>query len=168
MKQHRAAPRGVRGFTLFEVLMTAVVLGTAFVAATWSMSATARTKAAYDKASSPAAFLASEIFTLADGLPRTPAGTPGANSGAEVLALDCLVGSSFSPPILSDASPAEGFDDWKQVVSLSVYSVANLSVPTGLDPADGLAPESGYVYRLDVSMLQAGEVVDSFSWWLNP
>ena len=36
--------RSRRGFTLLEVLVTAVVLGTAFVAATWSMSATARTR----------------------------------------------------------------------------------------------------------------------------
>ena len=59
-----------RGFTLVELLVTAVVLGTAFIAATWSLSATARTKELYDRDESPAFELAKEIHELADSLPR--------------------------------------------------------------------------------------------------
>ncbi len=164
----RKRPGGPAGFTLAEVLLTAVVIGGAFVAGTWSMSATARTKAGYDQAANPAQFLAQEIFTLSDGLPREPSGMTGATSGAGVLALDSLVGASFSPPILADCTLAPGFDGWEQSVELSVYAVDDLATPTSLDPADGLAPESGHVYRLDVSVHHDAELVDSFSWWIHP
>jgi prepilin-type N-terminal cleavage/methylation domain-containing protein len=160
--------RGPAGFTLAEVLITALVLGTAFVAATWSMSATARTKAAYDQAEGPAPFLAQEIFTLADGLPRTPSGMTGATIGAGVVALDSLIGASFSPPILADASVAPGFEGWGQHVALSIYALDDLTTPTTLNPADGLAPECGHIYLLEVSVEHDGEHVDSFSWWINP
>jgi len=164
-RTHRGGPAG---FTLAELLITALVIGTAFVAATWSMTATARTKAAYDKAAGPAPFLAQEIFTLADGLPRVPSGITAVTSGAAVIALDSLVGASFSPPILADASVAPGFDGWGQSVELSVYAVDDLTTPTTLDPADGLAPESGFVYRLDVAVQHDGEPVETFSWWIHP
>ncbi len=162
------APGSQSGFTMAELMITVLVLGTAFIAATWSMTATALTKTAYDQAAGPAPFLAQEIFTLADGLPRKPSGMTGAVSGAGVVALDSLVGASFSPPILSDASLAPGFDGWKQSVDLSVYAVDDLETPTALDPADGLAPEGGFLYRLDVTVLHDGETVDSFSWWIHP
>lgn len=168
MKLHAAPSPGSAGFTLAEVLLTAFVLGTALVAATWSMSATAKTKAAYDQAESPAAFLAGEIFNLADGLPRTPSGTTGAHTGAAVVALDSLVGASFTPPILADLSVAPGYAGWKQSVALSVYAVSDLTTPTALNPAAGLPPESDHVYRLVVTMLHDGQIVDTFSWWLNP
>jgi prepilin-type N-terminal cleavage/methylation domain-containing protein len=160
--------RRLRGFTLVEVLITAFVIGTAFVAATWSMTATARTKAAYDAASSPAGFLAQEIFNLADGLPRTPSGTIGVTSGGAVAALDSLEGASFSPPILSDGTLAPGLAGWRQSVDLSIYSLDNLVTPCNLDPADGLPAESSYVYRLEVTIKQDGKLVDTFSWWLRP
>jgi prepilin-type N-terminal cleavage/methylation domain-containing protein len=170
MKPQRPARTSRRpaGFTLIEVLITALVIGTAFVAATWSMAATAKTKAAYDQASSPAPFLAQEIFTLADGLPRVPSGTTGVTSGAAVFALDSLEGASFSPPILADGSEASGFDDWQQDVDLSIHSIDDLDHPADLDPADGLPPESSFVYRLEVSVRHEGEVVDTFSWWIHP
>jgi len=166
------APRtrraGPAGFTLFEVLLAVFILGTALVASTWSMTATARTKEAYDQAKSPAQFLAQEICTLADGLPRTPIGMTGATSGFAVVALDSLVGAHFSPPILADGSVAPGFDGWAQSVNLSVYDLDDLATPTAADPAAGLAPEAGSIYRLDVEVSLDGEPVDTFSWWINP
>jgi prepilin-type N-terminal cleavage/methylation domain-containing protein len=156
------------GFTMVELLLTALVIGTAFVAATWSMSATARTKAAYEKEGGPSVFLGQEIQTLADSLPREPSGMTGAVTGAGVVALDSLIGASFSPPILADGSAAEGYDDWQQNVDLSVYSLSDLTMPTDDDPADGLAPESDKIYRLDVEVLQGGETVKTYSWWIHP
>ena len=156
------------GFTLVEVLITAFVVGTAFVAATWSMSSVARTKAAYEESVTPAGFLAQEIFNLADGLPRQPSGLTGATVGAGVVALDSLINASFSPPILSDASVAPDMAGWRQNVDLSVFAVDDLDVAADLDPADGLAPEGGFVYRLDVSIERDGKLIDSFSWWLRP
>lgn len=156
------------GFTLAEVLLTAFVIGTAFVAGTWSMSATARTKAAYDAAKGPAQFLAQEIFTLADGLPREPSGTTGVTNGTAVVALDSLLGASFEPPILADGTVAPGFDGWEQDVALSIFGLDDLETPTNLDPADGLAAESGFIYLLEVTVSHDGESVDSFSWWIHP
>jgi prepilin-type N-terminal cleavage/methylation domain-containing protein len=162
------APRRARGFTLIEVLITAFVLGSAFVAATWSMNATAKTKAAYDDAANPSGFLAQEIFNLADSLPRTPSGTTGVTNGFAVTALDALIGASFSPPILADKTIAPGFDGWKQKVALSIYAVSDPATPTALDPKLGLPPESDHVYRLDVTVQKDGQDVDTYSWWLNP
>jgi prepilin-type N-terminal cleavage/methylation domain-containing protein len=163
-----ASPRRARGFTLIETLITAFVLGTAFVAATWSMNATAKTKAAYDNAANPSGFLAQEIFNLADGLPRVPSGPSGVSNGFAVVALNSLVGASFTPPILSDKTVAPGFEGWKQKVALSIYAVGALTTPTGMDPKLGIPPESAYVYRLDVTVQKDGADVDSYSWWLNP
>ena len=160
--------RRCRGFTLAEVLITAMVIGTAFVAATWSMAATAKTKAAYDEADNPSGWLAQEIFSLADGLPRTPSGPSGVSSGFAVVALNSLVGANFSPPIAADKTIVPGFDGWKQSVALSIYSVSDLTHPTALDPTLGLPPESDKVYRLDVTVQHDGQTVDTYSWWLNP
>lgn len=156
------------GFTLFEVLLAVMILGTALVATTWSMTATARTKAAYDLASGPAPFLAQEIFTLADGLPREPTGVTGATTGAAVVALDSLVGARFAPPILADGSVADGFEGWEQRVNLSVFDLDDLATPTPADPAHGLPAEGGALYRLDVEVWHEGQPADSFSWWIRP
>lgn len=160
--------RNQSGFTMAELLLTAFVIGTAFVAATWSMSALTRTKSAYEQDSGPAAFLAQEILAMADGLPRTPCGVTGATNGATVAALDSLVNASFSPPILADGGVAPGFEGWRQNVHLSVYALSDLTTPTADDPADGLPPESARIYRLDVSILHDDELVKTFSWWINP
>lgn len=168
MKNTNDTTRNSAGFTLVEVLITAFVVGSAFVAATWSMSAVARTKAAYENAAGPAGFLAQEIFNLADGLPREPSGMTGATIGNAVVAIDSLINASFSPPILSDGSVAPDMAGWRQNVDLSVFAVDELSTPAALDPADGLPPEAGFVYRLDVSIEHDGKLIDSFSWWLRP
>ena len=164
----RAARRATAGFTLIELMLTVFVLGTAFVAGTWSMSATARLKEAYDQDDGPAPYLAREIYALAASLPREPSGLTGATSGAQVVALDSLIGASFSPPIEADGGLTHGLDGWRQNVSLSVYSLDGLSTPSSCDPADGLPPDSAQLYRLDVSILHDGQVVDAFSWWLHP
>lgn len=164
----RRAARHPSGFTLVELLITALVIGTAFIAASWSMTATARTQSAYGQSAGPAAFLAREIQTLADGLPRAPSGITGATSGAAVTALDALIGASFTPAIHADGSVALDYAGWSQVVDLSVYDLDDPSQPTDDDPALGLAPESSQVYRLDVSVLHGDELIDTFSWWIHP
>ena len=156
------------GFTLIELVLTVFVLGTAFLAGTWSMSAVARTKAAYDEAQGPAAFLAHEIMTLADSLPREPSGMTGATSGAGVVALDSLIGASFCPPIMADGSFIPDMMAWRQNVALTVYALDGLTTPMSCDPADGVPPESAQIYKLDVSILHDGQVVDGFSWWIHP
>lgn len=171
MKTHDGNPRArsaTRGFTLLEVLVAAVVLGTSLVAATWSMNATARTQALHELADGPADDLAREIHELASGLPREPSGQVGAHSAADVLALDSLVGASFSPPILADGSVAEGLDGWSQHVDLEVHALSALDTPTDDDPAAGLPPDGDKLYRLVVEIRLDGESAGVFSWWINP
>ena len=160
--------RRTAGLTMAELLITAAVMGSSLVAVSWAMTATARTHAAYGDADGPAFFLAKEIHELAEGLPRAPSGDVGATSADDVAALDSLVGALFSPPILADGNAVDGFDDWSQDVSLSVFSVDDLSQPTADDPADGLPPDASKLYRLQVDISNAGDEVDSFHWWITP
>ncbi len=164
----RPAPRSSRGFTFVELLVASVVLGTAFVAATWSMNATLRTKAVHDAADGPALFLANEIHVLADSLPREPAGLVAATDVADVGALDALVGASFSPPVLSDGTVTTSFDGWSQHVSLSVHAISDPETPTADDPAAGIPADGGKLYRLAVLVRHDGQDIDTFHWWINP
>lgn len=158
---------GSRGFTLLELLMTAIVLGTSLVAASWSMSAVARTKVLHEANDDPALALAREVHELALGLAREPAGLTGASTAAQVTALDALVGAHFSPPILADGTTATGYDGWSQHVSLAVHALSDLS-RTGDDPADGLPSDGDRIYRLVVEVRHDGQPVSTSSWWLSP
>ena len=160
--------RTSRGFTFLELLITAVVLGSAFVAATWSMSATMRTKAIYDREDSPAFYLAKEIHELADGLPREPSGVTGATAIGDVVALDSLVGASFSPPVLSSGIEANGYDTFSQHVTLAVYDMDDPTTPTADAPEDGLVADGDKLYRLEVLVRENGQDLESFHWWINP
>ncbi len=160
--------RRTAGLTMAELLITAAVMSSALVAVSWSMSATARTHAAFGASDGPAFFMAKEIHALAEALPREPSGATGALVAADVLALDSLVGASFSPPILADGSVIDGFDGWSQTVSLSVFAVDDLSQATADDPAAGLPPDAAKLYRLQVDIADAGDEIDSFHWWITP
>ena len=164
----QSARNSQRGFTLVELLVTALVLSTAFLSATWSMNATARTKEVYAKNQTPAFFLAKEIHELAVALPKTPSGTTGVTTGGAVVALDSLVGARFSPPIFSDGSASDEHDGWKQLVSLAVYDLADPTTPTADAPEDGLASDGTKLYRLEVLVQQDGQDIDTFHWWINP
>jgi prepilin-type N-terminal cleavage/methylation domain-containing protein len=161
-------PRASAGFTFIELLVTAVVIGTAFVAATWSMSATMRTKAIYDKETSPAFFLAKEIYELADGLPREPSGITGVTALDDVVALDSLIDASFSPAVLASGAVAIGLEDFSQHVSLAVFDMSDPDTPTADAPEDGLPVDGNKLYRLDVLIRENGEDLDTFQWWINP
>jgi len=164
----RPVPRTQRGFTFVELLVASVVLGTAFVAATWSMNATLRTKAVHEAQDGPALFLANEIHVLADSLPREPAGLTAATSIADVTALDALVGASFSPPVLSNGTVTSSFDGWSQHVALSVYAISDPENPTADDPAVGIPADGTKLYRLEVLIRENGQDIDTFHWWINP
>lgn len=161
-------PGFAAGFTLLELLVTALVMGTALVAASWSMSATARTQALHDQAESPALELAREIHELALALPKTPAGTTGVTDPELLVALDGLVDAVFDPAILANGSPAAGVSGWSQHVDLDVVSVAAPDIPTADDPAAGLPVDGSLLYRLRVEIRHDDAVADTFSWWINP
>ena len=156
------------GFTLLELLITSVILGTAFVAASWSMSATARAQALYETDDTTSLMLAREIHELAVGLSRTPAGTTGVTDASALVAIDGLIGATFSPAVLSDGTAAQGLDGWSQHVSLDVVEWTALDVPTSTDPADGLAGDGSTLYRIHVELRKDGLFVDTHTWWLNP
>jgi len=170
MSRSMLAPTGrrQRGFTFVELLVTAIILGTSFVAATWSMSATARTKAMHDKAATPAFFLAKEMFELADRLPRQPSGVTGVTLPEAILALDSLDGASFSPPLLADGSAAGDFEGWSQHVDVSVYDMANPATPVPGDAWHALPADAAQLYRLEVAIRCDGQDIDTFHWWINP
>jgi len=161
-------PHHAGGFTLLELLITAVVVGTAFVAASWSMSATARTEALHAEQDDPALELAREIRELAVGLPREPSGTTGASSAAPPTALDGLVGAVFDPVLLADGGTSDAHDGWSQHVDLDVVTVSDPGTALGLDPAEGLPADGPWLYRLRVEMRLDGHVVDEFTWWIDP
>jgi hypothetical protein len=145
-----------------------VVLGLGFASATWAMSATARTHALHAGNSSLALRTAKELYELAEGLPRTFSGATGATSGAELVALDGLIGGSFSPPLRADGSADLALVGWSQESDLSVI-VADASATPGADgPGDGLAPDGTQLYRLTVRVLQGELEMGTFDWWITP
>jgi hypothetical protein len=160
--------KNTRGFTYFEVLMAAMIVGVALVSATWAMSSTARTKSVYGQYPATAGRIAREIHELAAGLAREPSGQLGATSGAEVLALDSLIGAVFSPPIRADGTPDDSFPSWAQEVDLAVYATSDLATPLDESAASGLPPDSGMLYRLEVRVTEGGAEVGRFHWWITP
>ena len=162
------ALRGQRGFTLFEVLVAAMVLGLAFTSATWAMSATARTKALHAGNSSQALRVAKELYELAQGLPTEPSGVTGATSGAELLALDSLIGAQFSPPLRADGSADPDLVGWSQQTELSVIAVDAPATPLGDAPGGGLPVDAQKLYRLSVRVLQGDVELGTFDWWITP
>ena len=160
--------RSTAGFTLLEVLMAAVILSVAFVSATWALSSAARTKSMYEERSYVALALAKNVYELAETLPREPSGAPGAGSADEVLALDSLVGASFSPPLKADGSEHTEMVGWRQDCTLEVFDLSDLSAPTVDDPCAGLPPDGALLYRLAVTVSQGGQPIETAHWWITP
>jgi prepilin-type N-terminal cleavage/methylation domain-containing protein len=160
--------RSRRGFTLVEVLVAATVLGIALLSGTWTMSTTTSASSVYAADPLTASLVAREIHALAQALPKTPSGSPGVTSGGAVVALDSLIGASFSPPIKADRSADTSLVGWTQQVGLTVYDLSDLSTPTRDDPTVGLSSDASKVYKLSVTVLENGSVADTFSWWISP
>jgi Tfp pilus assembly protein PilV len=156
------------GFTLAEVLVSSFILGTAFIAASWSLSATASTKAGYGSTEGLALLVGREMYELAESLPKAPSGTTGATDINDVVALDCLIGAQFSPPVMADGTVVTEMDEWTQNVALSIFSMGNLTTPTADDPALGMPADASKLYRLDVVIHKSGEEVGSYQWWISP
>lgn len=164
----RRVPPGAAGFTLIEVLAAALVVGIAILSGSWAMSGAARNRTLLAGPELTASLLAREVHELALTLPREPSGTVGATTPAQLLALDSLEGASLSPPVRADGTADGSLSGWTQVVDLSVYDVLDPTTPTADDPTLGLPSDGSLIYRLDVTVLKDGSVVDSFAWWLAP
>jgi prepilin-type N-terminal cleavage/methylation domain-containing protein len=160
--------RQTAGFTLLEVLMASLIVSLVFIGATWAMSSTARTKAVYEERSLVALACAKELFELADTLPKQPSGAPGATTAAGILALDSLVGASFSPPLRADGSVDTELTGWSQDCNVTVHDLSELSVPTEASALDGLPPDGSAVYRLEVTVSEGDQPVEVAQWWISP
>jgi prepilin-type N-terminal cleavage/methylation domain-containing protein len=155
------------GFSLAEVLIATVIASYAMMSS-WSVNGAVSAKYAMDADPIEAAQLAREIYECAELLPTTPSGTTGVTAGADVVALDSLIGASFSPPIFADGTPNTAYAGWTQQVSLDVHALADLGTKTADDPTAGLGSNDGKLYKLTVKMLKAGVEQDTFSWWISP
>lgn len=157
------------GFTLMEVLVAAAILGAAFVSVTNAMSAASSSRAALqDPDQFTATQLAREIHVLADSLTREPSGTTGVTSAASVVALDSLIGASFSPPIRANLSTDTSLTGWTQAVSLTLYAVDDLTTPTGENPAVAVDPHANRLFLLSVLVTRDSGETDDYRWWLTP
>jgi len=165
--ERRAKTRGVRGFTLVEILLAALITGIALAAVSWTMASAAQAQSVINQ--DPRAFLlAREIRELADTLARQPSGVVGVTRGEDILALDSLHGAVFSPPVRSDRTKQAALTGWAQHVTLAVCSLDDPTTPTGESPTLGLASGAKRLYRLTVAVTHDGEPVDRFEWWLAP
>jgi len=167
--QHRSTPnaRVMRGFTLIEVLLAALITGIAMAAVSWTMTSAAQAGSVNNE--DPRAFLlAREIRELADTLARKPSGAVGVTRGEDILALDSLHGAVFSPPLRSDRTKQAALTGWAQRVTLAVCSLDDPATPTGESPTLGLDSSAKRLYRLTVAITHDGEPVDRFEWWLAP
>jgi prepilin-type N-terminal cleavage/methylation domain-containing protein len=164
---HRSM-QGSPGFTLMEVLVTAAVLGVAFISGTWAMSSASSGKTILEADAIDASLLAREIHALATTLPKAPSGSVGATTAGGVLALDSLEGAVFSPPLKGDGSTDGEHPGWTQTVDLAVFDLSDLSTPTADDPTAGLPEDGPLVYRLTVDVSEGGTTMGTHSWWLSP
>ena len=164
----RGSSRNERGLTLVEVLTAAVILSMVLIGASYSLNGSARARVALADEGSEAAFVAREIHELAQSLAREPSGSGPVTTGAGVLALDSLDGAVFNPPLRGDGSADASRSDFTQQVDVVVVSLSDPSVPTGQSASMGVDPFDPVLFRVDVTVLQGGTDVGSWSWWLTP
>ena len=161
------AGRRDAGMTLIEVLAGALIVGMVMVAATWSVSQAARSKVALAESPVNAALLAREIYELALGQSTADDGSPPATNAAGVAGLDSLDGAVFMPPIKSTGATVPHSERWKQVVSVSVWDMADLSAPAS-EGFVGAAQTGTSLFRLTVTVLNNNQEMGTWWWWINP
>jgi len=156
-----------RGFTIIEILVATMLVGVALISTSWAMSSAARSKVVLEDRGFEAAMLAREIHEMAQSLPREPSGVVGVSKGADVEALDSLVGAVFSPPVRADGQTLSSKTGWSQSVDVKVCCLDDPSVKTD-EALKGLSKNEEKLYQLEVTVSYDGAAVDTFSWWLAP
>ncbi len=160
--------RSTRGFSLIEVLVASVMAGVALAGVSWALSGATSSKADIEAEPLVATRIAQDIQSLAQTLSRQPSGIPGVTTGADVVALDSLIGAEFCPPIRADKSADESLGAWTQQVTLVLYSLDDLATPLEDDPGIALPSLSNRIYQLRVTVLKDDVPVDTWQWWLAP
>ena len=161
-------PRTAQGFTIIEVLIATALIGLVAVGGTWSMAQSARAKEMMKGDPITASLLAKEVFELAQSLSRSPSGVTGVTSAEDIIALDSLVGASFSPPIRSDATTDSSLAGWGQQVTVAAFDLVDLDTPSGQSMAQALGSYQASVYKLTVNVSLNGEPAGQWAWWLTP
>lgn len=156
------------GFTLTEVMLSTLLVGTVVVASSWAMNTATRAKIMNVEQPFEAAILAKEIYALAQTLPREPSGIPGVRSAGEVVALDSLAGAVFSPPIRADRTTDTSLTGWTQQIQIDIYSMDDLENKTNENILLGVDSKAERLFKIQVTILNQGNLVDSFEWWLTP
>ena len=155
-----APRRASAGFSLVEVLLAALLLGTVMVAGltAFTTSVDAQDTLAGDTVT--AFGLAREIHTLAETLPRDAgSGSPAARI-ADVTVLDDLNGARFSPPVDAARRTMPSAAGWTQTVAVEAV---RLSAPGTLaTDSDGDA----VLHRLTVAVDDGQGGGGTYTWWL--
>ncbi len=165
----RRAAKLQAGFTLLEVMVATVLVGVALISTSWAMASAARVKVEEELGDPVVAQgLAQEIYEIAQLLPAKPSGTYGVTSGASVVALDSLVGASFSPPIRATGNADVGMTAWRQDVGLVVYGLEDLKHATTDSVLTELKKGDKKLYQLSVTVSKDGTAIDTYRWFLTP
>jgi prepilin-type N-terminal cleavage/methylation domain-containing protein len=157
-------PRGVRGFTLTEVIVATAVVGigiSALMVATKSGTEVNMV----GREITQATFLAQELRELTlrlpfsdqdDGDQDNPPGPDGSDPQVFVDDLDDLMGVTYSPPRDASAEVITDMDGWAQTIDLSWRDPSNLAASVALG-------SSNMIY-VDVTISHSGRTVLSTGW----
>jgi prepilin-type N-terminal cleavage/methylation domain-containing protein len=157
-----ASRRAASGFSLIEVLLATLVVGTVLVAATGAIGGAVSARAALSSEPVTAFELAREIHSLALVLPRDAGDGLPAATGADIALLEDLDGARFSPPVSAARAALAHATGWSQEVTLEAV---DLAAPGSL-AADATA--DAVLLRLTVVVREGASLRGTYVWWLNP
>lgn len=164
--------RAQRGFTITEVLVATMLVGTSFVAVSWLTTSATRTHEMYKQSETDTLQLAREVHELAMNIKNEElSGLGTALLAKDIVALDSLDGATFSPPLRADGSVMTHLSGWSQEVDLSVHEKTLSEKAPMLKTANALtkpAKGSGKMYLLEVTILEGTTTRGSYEWLLKP
>ena len=153
-----------KGFTLLEVLMTAIILGVCITALMAGMASNSQVNSAGSEISQAVLF-AQDIREWTMSLPfrdpdpaeaSNPPGPDGSSPQVFVDDLDDLMNVTFSPPRDSQGKPLSDMSDWSQTITLTWRSLT--------DPTQTVPAGSTTIVNVNVSISHYGVEVLSSSW----
>jgi prepilin-type N-terminal cleavage/methylation domain-containing protein len=157
-----ASRRAAPGFSLIEVLLATLVVGTVLAAATGAIGGAVSARDTLSGEPVTAFGLAREIHSLALVLPRGAGDGLPAATGADVALLEDLDGARFSPPVSAGRASLSHATGWSQDVTLEAV---DLAAPGSL-AADAAADD--VLLRLTVVVREGANARGTYVWWLNP
>ncbi|MBM3985588.1 MAG: prepilin-type N-terminal cleavage/methylation domain-containing protein [Planctomycetes bacterium] len=157
-----ASRRAASGFSLVEVLLATLVVGTLLAAATGAIGGAVSARDTLSAEPVTAFGLAREVHSLALVLPRDAGDGLPAARGADVALLEDLDGATFSPPVSAARTALAHATGWSQEVTVEAV---DLAAPGSL-AADASA--AAVLLRLTVVVREGADLRGTYVWWLNP